>query len=83
MNTTKDYPKTILHTLGGRKVVRIRKTLVVKSGDDLRVHKGPTLRFIKENTTIPVPDVHDIRWKDGKVVELVMDYIPGKQLNKA
>ncbi|KAJ6021165.1 hypothetical protein N7540_006669 [Penicillium herquei] len=83
MDTRKDYPKTLLHTLVGRKVVRISEHLVVKSGDDIRVHEGPTLRFIKENTTIPVPDVHDIRWKDGKAMELVMDYMPGEQLDRA
>ncbi|KAJ5093216.1 hypothetical protein N7456_009077 [Penicillium angulare] len=83
MDTTKEYETTVIHALFDRRVVRISETLVVKSGGNLRTHEGPTLRFIKENTTIPVPDVHDIRWKDGKVVELVMDYMPGKPLDQA
>ncbi|KAJ5691587.1 hypothetical protein N7488_012322 [Penicillium malachiteum] len=32
---------------------------------------------------IPVPKVHDIHFEDGKVVAIVMDYIPGKRLDEA
>lgn len=40
------------------------------------------MRFVAANT-IPVPKVDDIRWEDGKFVALVMDYMPGKRLDKA
>ncbi|KAJ5196300.1 hypothetical protein N7449_006779 [Penicillium cf. viridicatum] len=49
----------------------------------LRPQEGETLRFIAANPTIPVPKVHDIRWEDGKVVALVIDYIPGKRLDES
>ncbi|KAJ5796421.1 uncharacterized protein N7518_004961 [Penicillium psychrosexuale] len=79
---TNDQEGTVLHSLCGRTVVRLGDNLVVKSGH-LRPQEGEALRFIAANTTIPVPKVHDIRWKDGKVVALVMDYIPGKRLDEA
>ncbi|KAJ5087481.1 hypothetical protein N7456_011097 [Penicillium angulare] len=84
MNTTTraDYEEKGLHSLLPRKVVRVSETIVVKSGGNIPTHEGPTLRFIKQNTTIPVPDVHDIRWKDGKVTELVMDYMPETPLDQ-
>ncbi|OQE22244.1 hypothetical protein PENFLA_c013G05316 [Penicillium flavigenum] len=79
---TKDQEGTVLHSLSGRTVVRLGNNLVVKSGH-LRPQEGSTLRFIAENTTIPVPKVHDIRCEDGKPVALVMDYMPGKRLDEA
>lgn len=54
----------------------------MKSGD-LRAHEAQTLQFIAANTTIPVPKVHHIHYKNGKVVAIIMDYIPGKRLDEA
>lgn len=71
-----------LHSLFHRKVVRV-DNLVVKSGPNLRIHEAQTLRFIAANTTIPVPKVHDLRWEDGNVTAIVMDYVPGKPLEEA
>jgi hypothetical protein len=82
MNSLNDEERTTLHSLCGRTVIRAGNNLVVKSGN-LRSHEAQTLRFIATNTTIPVPKVHDIHWKDGKVVAIVMDYMPGKRLDEA
>ncbi|KAJ5143212.1 uncharacterized protein N7515_001999 [Penicillium bovifimosum] len=82
MNAMNDQEKTTLHSLGNRTVIRIGNDLVVKSGN-LQSHEAQNLRFIATNTTIPVPKVHDIQWKDGKVVAIVMDYMPGKRLDEA
>ncbi|OQD71391.1 hypothetical protein PENPOL_c001G05003 [Penicillium polonicum] len=72
----------VLYTFHRRKIVRISEYLVVKKADDIPVHEAPTLRFIAENTTIPVPKVHDVRLENDKVVGIVMDYMPGKPLDE-
>ncbi|KAJ5476771.1 hypothetical protein N7475_002500 [Penicillium sp. IBT 31633x] len=72
----------VLYTFHRRKIVRISEHLVVKNADDIPVHEAPTLRFIAENTTIPVPKVHDIRTENDKVVGIVMGYMPGKPLDE-
>jgi aminoglycoside phosphotransferase (APT) family kinase protein len=82
MNAMNDQERTTLHSLCGRTVIRVGNNLVVKSGN-IRSHEAETLRFIATNTTIPVPKVHDIHWEDGKVVAIVMDYMPGKRLDEA
>ena len=81
MDKIQDQEGTTLHSLGSRTITRYND-LVVKSGA-LRSHEAQTLRFIARNTTIPVPKVHDIHCEDGKVVAIVMDYIPGKRLDEA
>lgn len=80
MDTTKNQETTTLYSLGKRKVIR-SGNLLVKSGR-IRSQEAQTLRFIATNTTIPVPKVHDVHWEDGKVVAIVMDYMPGKSLEE-
>ncbi|KAJ5481848.1 hypothetical protein N7475_000660 [Penicillium sp. IBT 31633x] len=82
MDSLDNQERTTLHSLCGRTVIRVGDNLVVKSGN-LRSHEAQTLRFIATNTTIPVPKIHDIHWEDGKVVAIVMDYMPGKRLDEA
>ncbi|KAF4201755.1 hypothetical protein CNMCM8927_001084 [Aspergillus lentulus] len=81
MDPTNDQKET-LHSLCGRRIVRIGNHLVIKSGN-LRSQEAQTLRFIAANTTIPVPKVHDIHWQDGQIVSFVMDYMPGQRLDEA
>lgn len=82
MEESKDQEETTLHSLSGRKVVRVGDNLAVKSGKNLRLHEAQTLQFIAENTTIPVPKVHDVQWGDGRVAAIVMDYMPGQRLDE-
>ena len=82
MDRFKTQEGTTLHSLGSRTIIRYENDLVVKSGD-LRDHEAKTLRFIAAKTTIPVPKVHDSIYEDGKVVAIVMDYVPGKRLDEA
>ncbi|KAL4790580.1 kinase-like protein [Aspergillus venezuelensis] len=56
----------VLHSLVARKVVKISDTLVVKSGPNLGRNEVDTLRFIAENTTIPVPKVHHVQEENEK-----------------
>ncbi|OJD26514.1 hypothetical protein ACJ73_02109 [Blastomyces percursus] len=72
----------VIHSLFDCKVVRIGDR-VVKSGPNLRSHEVLTLRFIAKHTTIPVPKVHDVRYEDGRVTAITMDYMPGKRLDEA
>ncbi|KAJ0414802.1 hypothetical protein BJY00DRAFT_294481 [Aspergillus carlsbadensis] len=73
----------VLHSLVARKVVKISDTLVVKSGPNLGRNEVDTLRFIAENTTIPVPKVRDVQEENGKVLAITMDLMPGKTLKDA
>lgn len=71
----------VIHSLGSRQIVAV-KDKVIKSGLNLRRHEARNLQFIAENTTIPVPRVHDIHCQDGTVRSIVMNYMPGKPLDK-
>ena len=77
----RDDEGEVICTFHRRKIVQISEHLVVKKADDIPVHEALTLRFIAENTTLPVPKVHDVRMEDDKVVGIVMDYMPGTQLD--
>ncbi|KAH0497209.1 hypothetical protein TgHK011_004535 [Trichoderma gracile] len=72
----------VLHSAYGRKVVNIADVIVRKKGDDLRPCEPETLQFIAEHTTIPVPKVQDTDWQDGRLKCIVMDFVPGKRLDK-
>ncbi|KAJ5106383.1 hypothetical protein N7456_003058 [Penicillium angulare] len=82
MSISKDQTGTTLHSLHGRTIVRVDNNLVIKSGD-LKSQEAQTLRFIANNTTIPVPKVHDDHWEDGRLMSFTMDYMPGKRLDEA
>lgn len=78
----KEEDGTIIHEFFDRKVIRISENLVVKSGPNLRTHEAATLEFIRANTTIPVPGVHDVRWEGDRVTSIVMEWMPGERLDK-
>lgn len=77
----RDDEGEVIYNLHRRKIVRISEDLVVKKAPDIPGHEASNLRYIAANTTIPVPEVHDVRWENSKVVGLVMDYMPGKCLD--
>lgn len=81
-----DEEGEVLHAWINRKVVRISEKLVVKKRTtevvSLESYEVSNLRFVAASTTIPVPKVHDVRWEDGKVAGIVMDYMPGTPLDK-
>lgn len=41
------------------------------------------MRYISENTTIPIPQVHETQIHDGGVKSILMDYIEGQTLQDA
>lgn len=65
-----DEEGEVLHAWINRKVVRISEKLVVKKRTtevvSLESYEVSNLRFVAASTTIPVPKVHDVRWKMAK-----------------
>ncbi|KAK4235058.1 kinase-like domain-containing protein [Achaetomium macrosporum] len=56
---------------------------VVKSGKTIRATEGYTMRFVRQHTRIPVPEVYSV-YKDEQsgAVHIVMEYIEGKPLDE-
>ncbi|PWY72948.1 hypothetical protein BO70DRAFT_113349 [Aspergillus heteromorphus CBS 117.55] len=80
---TLEYKPQILHSLGSR-TIEVCNNQVIKSGAGLRNHEVSNMKFVAEHTIIPVPRVHRVeRDKDGKVLKIYMDYMPGKPLDKS
>ncbi|CAG8125091.1 unnamed protein product [Penicillium salamii] len=73
---------TVLSESWDRKVVRISEDRIVKLGFSLNPSEAANLRFVKANTTIPVPMPYDFIWHNDKLISIEMDYMPGKPLDK-
>lgn len=76
------YGQTIFESLA-RKIIRLDEDRVCKSGV-LNRRETDTMRFIADNTTIPVPKVRQTRWNSApeKGSEYIMDYMPGQPLDR-
>jgi len=63
-------------------VYHVAPNLVVKTGDHVRMTEADTMRFVRANTSIPVPEVYDafVRNDTGQVC-IVMAYIQGTRLD--
>lgn len=59
--------------------IEIHNNTVSKYGKRVNLNEAETIKFIKENTTIPVPNILEYYTKDGKNY-IVMDRIDGKTL---
>jgi len=68
---------------GSHRVFRLTKSIAIKFGIKVRSYEAGTMRYIRQHTSIPVPDVFDV-WtqKDGSPV-IVMEWIDGKTLEMA
>ncbi|KAJ5669832.1 hypothetical protein N7462_010902 [Penicillium macrosclerotiorum] len=76
-----DEGEVLYSCMGFRSVVRISEHLVVKKAFNIQLSEVANLKFIASNTTIPVPQVHGIRWEDNIPIAIVMDYMPGRPLD--
>ncbi|OJJ75748.1 hypothetical protein ASPBRDRAFT_51463 [Aspergillus brasiliensis CBS 101740] len=66
------------------RTIEVQNNQVIKAGITLYNHEVNNMRFIAEHTTIPVPKVHKVETdKDGKVLKIYMDYMPGTSLDEA
>ncbi|KAK7710671.1 hypothetical protein SLS64_005574 [Diaporthe eres] len=62
-------------------VYRLSRHMLVKTGSDVRLAEAATMKFIAENTNIPVPKVLSAFSRDGAVF-IVMEKIQGQELAK-
>ncbi|KAL7947775.1 kinase-like domain-containing protein [Trichoderma barbatum] len=72
----------VLHSAYEREVTLYGYKKVRKRGASLRASEAETMKFIAENTTIPVPKVFDTDWQDGRMTAIIMEHVPGKTLDK-
>ncbi|GAA6008032.1 phosphotransferase family protein [Rhodotorula paludigena] len=72
---------TVLHAGYGTTVRRIRLAsgcdIVVKHGPEIRPEEVDAMRFVREHSAVPVPEVYDVRIWDEDVVFIYMEYISG------
>lgn len=72
----------VIYECGDRKII-LFKNKAVKSGLRLDDHEAAIMRYIAENTTIPVPKVYKVEKDDeGSVTSIEMEYMPGRTLDK-
>lgn len=66
---------------GGRKVVKIDDSTIVKYGTSVNLSEAHTMIFIYKNTKIPVPKILDFyKYEDKNYI--FMEYIKGETLDK-
>lgn len=64
-------------------IYKIREDTVVKFGDVVRMAEAAAMRFVREKTSIPVPEDFDAYTQDGsKYGCVVVEYIEGRQLDQ-
>ncbi|RMZ88864.1 hypothetical protein DV736_g3907, partial [Chaetothyriales sp. CBS 134916] len=64
-------------------VFKVDETTVVKSGDSVRFAEAAALRLVREQTSIPVPEVHNVyRDEASGHVRIVMEFIEGDVLDE-
>jgi tRNA A-37 threonylcarbamoyl transferase component Bud32 len=57
---------------------------IVKTGEDTRVAEATTMEFVRQHTSIPIPEVYNVyRDKESGFVRIVMEFVEGKQLDHA
>ncbi|KAJ5399313.1 hypothetical protein N7465_009802 [Penicillium sp. CMV-2018d] len=67
-----------------RKIMRVAKNRLLKYGHPQKIElEAENMRYVAENTTIPIPHVHEIQIHDGGVKSILMDYIEGQTLQDA
>jgi serine/threonine protein kinase len=71
-----------LATNTSRKVLRIGTDIVAKFGPEVNLAEAEAMAFIRENSTIPVPEILEAYGQDGDNY-IIMEYIQGASLSKA
>ena len=65
-------------------VYKINSQTVVKSGQSVRMSEAETMKFVRERTTIPIPQVLDAYTDEQSgMVRIVMEFIEGDNLDAA
>ncbi|KAK2874976.1 hypothetical protein FQN49_001893 [Arthroderma sp. PD_2] len=64
-------------------VYRIDENTAVKFGDSVRMAEAAAMGFVREKTSIPIPEVYDSYVQDGsKYGCIVMEYVNGSRLDE-
>ena len=65
---------------GAAHIYKIDEKTVLKFGDTVRRAEAETMQLVRRRTSAPVPSIHNVyENKDGQTM-IVMDYVPGKNL---
>ncbi|KND89253.1 hypothetical protein TOPH_06173 [Tolypocladium ophioglossoides CBS 100239] len=64
-------------------VYKVDLKTIVKTGSSVRKSEAETMRFIRDRTTIPVPEVYNA-YTDQQTGKgwIVMEFVPGDNLDK-
>lgn len=73
----------VIHELGGIRIVRISKDLVIKGISDIRASEAATMDYASAMTEVLLPKVHRVVHRDpgkiwGETCLIVMDFIQGR-----
>ena len=71
----------VIHDLGCTRIVQIDDDTIVKYGKAVKMVEADIIKFVGENTNVPVPIVKNVFANDG-VVYIIMSKIPGIPLDK-
>lgn len=63
----------------GSTIVRINSDIIVKYGSRVKQEEADIMKYLKEKTSIPIPEVKNIYKKDN-ITYIVMEYIEGETL---
>ncbi|CAI7617741.1 unnamed protein product [Penicillium glandicola] len=67
-----------------RKIIRVAKDRLLKYGPSQDIElEAENMRYIAENTTIPIPHVHETQIHGAGIKSILMDYIEGHTLQDA
>ncbi|CDM34173.1 Protein kinase-like domain [Penicillium roqueforti FM164] len=67
-----------------RKIIRVAQDRLLKYGPSQDIElEAENMRYISENTAIPIPHVHETQIHDGGAKSILMDYIEGQTLQDA
>ncbi|OAL36192.1 hypothetical protein AYO20_04606 [Fonsecaea nubica] len=76
-----DGPDIVFLSTSRRTVLR-RGNVVIKSGSSVRREEADTLRFVRQNTSVPVPEVYDDYPQSDGTHVIVMEYVEGEPLSE-
>lgn len=70
--------------LDSHQCTKINPTTVVKTGRIVHIAEAATMKFVLDNTSIPVPIVYNAYIDETtRHVAIIVDFVEGEDLNKA
>jgi serine/threonine protein kinase len=78
-----EWSRRIYGRTGSHRVYRLTKSTAVKFGIKARSYEAATMRYIRQHTSIPVPDIFDVWMQEDGSPVIVMEWVNGKTLDTA